>query len=273
MFTNKPVLLSILIAGVVMAGCAGSEQEEPRTVTGEGNHLPNDGAAAGMQIVGGQLIGNWALVSLNNHSLLEGSGITADFDGEQITGSACNHYFGDYTVEAGSISFSNIGSTDMYCEYTMEQEQTYLEALAGVNAWSVEGSTLTLSGETANLLFERVVPPSDVSLEGTIWMLESFVTGGDAVSSLIGDTTVTATIADGQIAGNATCNSYSGAVSIDGAAITVGEIVATKMACEIGMEQEDRYLATLAEVSTWQIEGTMLTLSADNGNGLVFRAQ
>jgi heat shock protein HslJ len=62
-------------------------------------------------------------------------------------------------------------------------------------------------------------------------------------------------------------------VSIDGAGITIGEIVMTEMACETGMDQESHYLQTLAEVSTWQIDGTTLTLSADNGNGLIFQAQ
>lgn len=264
-----------------MAGCTGSAPGDPLPAPVEGDQLPGEGEQlppaggdiAGMQIVGWEMIGDWTLVSLNGHSLVEGSTITAGFDGLQITGSACNHYFGNATVGVGDISFGDIGSTEMYCEDTMEQEQEYLEALADVNAWSVTGATLELSGEKANLVFERVVPPSDVSLEGTNWMLESFVTGGDAVSSLIGETAVTATIANGEIAGNATCNSYSGPVSIDGAAITVGELIATKMACDIGMEQESQYFETLAAVSTWRIEGTTLTLSADNGNGLVFRAQ
>ncbi len=283
---RKTVLLLVLTAGVALVGCAGNEQREPLPATeqgeqppatSEGDQLPTEeatdgGEIAGMQIVGWEMIGDWTLVSLNGHSLVENSTITAGFDGTQITGSACNHYFGDYAAEVGSISFSNIGSTEMFCEATMEQEQEYLDALAGIKTWSVKGATLELSGETASLVFERVVPPSDVSLEGTNWALESFVIGGDAISSLIADTTVTATIANGEITGNATCNSYSGPVSIDGAAITIGEVISTKMACDVGMEQESQYLATLAEVSTWRIEGTTLTLSADNGNGLVFQA-
>jgi heat shock protein HslJ len=277
-FANKLVLLLVLVAGVVMAGCTGNEQAEPLPATGEGDQLPTDdatdgGAIAGMRILGWETMGDWTLASMNGHSLVEGSAITASFDGAKITGSACNHYFGDYTIEVGDISFSNIGSTDMFCEDTMEQEQEYFEALAGVNTWTVKGATLELSGETVSLVFERVVPPSDVNLEGTNWTLESFVIGGDAISSVMTDTTITATIASGEIAGNATCNSYSGAASIDGAGITISQIVATKMACEIGMEQESQYLGTLAEVSTWRIEGSTLTLSADNGNGLVFRAQ
>jgi heat shock protein HslJ len=273
MFVKRSVLLLVLVGGAIMAACAGDEQGEPSPDSGEGGQLPADGgAASGRQMVGHQIIGDWNLVSLNGHSLVEGSTITASFDGAQITGSACNHYFGAYTVGAGDISFSGIGSTEMFCEDTMEQEQEYFEALAEVNGWNVEGATLELFGETASLVFERNVPPSDVDLEGTNWTLESFVIGGDAVSSLIAGTAISATIANGEISGNATCNSYSGAVSIDGAGITISQIAMTEMACETGMDQESHYLQTLAEVSTWRIDGLTLTLSADNGNGLVFRA-
>lgn len=289
-FTNKRIHLLVLVAVVVLAGCTSNVPAEPLPTPVVGSPLPteevtndvNDGAAggateggdaAGMRIVGWEMIGDWTLASLNGHNLVEGSTITASFDGLKITGSACNHYFGDTAVGAGDISVSNIGSTDMFCESTMDQEKEYFDALAGVNAWSVEAATLTLSGATANLVFKRVVPPSDVSLEGTTWKLESFIIGGDAISSVMADTTVTAIITNGEISGNATCNSYSGPVSIDGAAISVGEIISTKMACEVGMDQESQYLAALAEVSTWRIDGTTLTLSADNGNGLVFQAQ
>ena len=257
-----------------MVGCTGNEQEEPLPATGEGDQLPADSDdIAGMQMVGGATIGDWTLVGVNGHSLVEGSTITANLDGVKITGSACNQYFGDYTIGVSDISFSNIGSTEMFCEGTMEQEQEYFETLAEVNTWSLKGATLELSGETTSLVFERVVPASDVSLEGTNWTLEYFVIGGDAVSSLLADTTITAIIGNDEIAGDATCNSYTGAVNIDGAAITVGEIITTKMACDIGMEQESQYLETLAAVSTWRIEGSTLTLSADNGNSLVFQVQ
>jgi len=276
MFVKRLVLLLVLTGGVMLAACAGDEPVPvaPPPDGGAGDQPPADGgAASGSQMVGSELIGDWNLVSLNGHSLIEGSAITASFDGAQITGSACNLYFGDYTVGAGDLSFGVIGSTEMYCEVTMDQEQEYFAALAEITGWTLEGATLELFGETASLVFERQVPPADVSLEGTNWALESFVIGGDVATSLIVGTSISATIADGEISGNATCNSYSGVVSIDGAGITVSQIAATAMACEVGMDQESQYLQTLGEVSTWRIDGPTLTLSADNGNGLVFRAQ
>jgi len=265
MFDKRLVLLLALTGGVMMAACTGNEQTEPLPADGDG--------ATGSQMVGSDMIGDWNLVSLNGHSLVEGSTITASFDGSQITGSACNHYFGDYTIGVDALSFSGIGSTEMFCEGTMEQEQEYFDALADINGWNLEGTTLELYGDTAYLVFERIAPVSDVSLEGTEWALESFVIGGDAVSSLAANTSISATIANGAISGSATCNTYTGTVKVDGAGITISQIAATEMACETGMDQESQYLQTLAEVSTWKIEGTTLTLSAENGNGLIFQAQ
>ena len=270
MFDKRLVLLLALTGGVMMAACTGNEQTEPLP---GGDAASGGDGATGSQMVGSDMIGDWNLVSLNGHSLVEGSTITASFDGSQITGSACNHYFGDYTIGVDALSFSGIGSTEMFCEGTMEQEQEYFDALADINGWSLEGATLELYGDTAYLVFERIAPVSDVSLEGTEWALESFVIGGDAVSSLVANTSISATITNGTISGNATCNTYTGTVKVDGAGITISQIAATEMACETGMEQESQYLQTLAEVSTWKIEGTTLTLSAENGNGLIFQAQ
>jgi len=277
LFVKKSVLLLVLVSVLIVAACAGGEQIEQLPEPGEGDQLPDDSTggdlAAGSQLVGSDIIGDWNLVSLNGHDLVEGSTITASFDGQQITGSACNSYFGGYTAEVDSISFSGIGSTEMFCPDTMDQEQEYFAALAEVNSWSVEAATLTLSGDSVSLVFERSVPPSDVAMEGTDWALESFIIGGDAVSSLMADTAISATITDGLITGNATCNDYGAPVTIDGAAFSVGEIEATEQDCEVGMEQEAQYFQTLSEVTTWRIEGNTLTLSAESGSGLVFRAQ
>jgi heat shock protein HslJ len=263
MFGKKLVILLVLALVVLMVACSNVPAEPP----------VDGGAVGGRQMVGSAIIGDWNLVSLNGHDLVEGSTITASFDGLKITGSACNSYFGDYAVDVDTISFSNLGSTEMFCEDTSDQEREYFDALAVVNTWSVEGAKMQLSGDGVDLVFAQQVAPSDVSLEGTVWMLDSFIIGGDAVSSLEAGTSISATFADGQISGNATCNSYAGVVSLNGAGISISQIISTKMACQTGMDQEANYLQTLEQVSTWRIEGNTLTLSADSGNGLIFRAQ
>jgi heat shock protein HslJ len=231
------------------------------------------GGAAGSQMVGFQTLGDWLLVSLNGAELVEGSTITANFDGQRIGGEACNSYGADYSLTANTIAIDTVVATEMFCDGLMEQEQAYFDALAQVDSWSVQGATLELTGEGVSLVYDKAAETPAAELEGTEWLLDSFVIGGDAVSSLLADTAITATFADGEITGNATCNGYFGTVQLDGAAITISEVGRTMMACETGMEQEEQYLEILAAVSTWEIEGDTLTLRADNGSALVFRAQ
>ena len=98
-----------------MAACTNSNSVVPPTDGGEVNPPADGGAVGGRQMAGSAIIGDWNLVNLNGHNLIDGSAITASFDGMKITGSACNSYFGDYTVDVDAISFSNIGATEMYC--------------------------------------------------------------------------------------------------------------------------------------------------------------
>ena len=60
-------------------------------------------------------------------------------------------------------------------------------------------------------------------------------------------------IADGQVAGSAGCNTYSGDVTSDGGQmLTVGPLINTQMACpEPIMEQETTYLQALQSALQW----------------------
>ena len=69
---------------------------------------------------------------------------------------------------------------------------------------------------------------------------------------------------DGSASSNASCNQYFGPYEIDGSSITFGQLASTQMFCgEPGvMDQEAAYLAALASVDTWSIDGEVLTLSS-----------
>lgn len=50
----------------------------------------------------------------------------------------CNHWFADYQLDGGTISFSQIGSTRKACDAAiMEQERQFLEILSRVERWDV----------------------------------------------------------------------------------------------------------------------------------------
>lgn len=72
---------------------------------------------------------------------------------------------------------------------------------------------------------------------------------------------VTLTLAEpGRIAGQAPCNRYSGAVTIDGTAFAAGPIAATRMACD-RLAEEAAYFDALAKVTTMEQAGAMMVLT------------
>lgn len=85
---------------------------------------------------------------------VEGTVITAKFEDGAISGIAsCNNYFGSYTVDGDSMTFGTIGSTLMACEgLVQDQETAYLTLLSQVDAYAVDGDTLTLRSGGADVI-------------------------------------------------------------------------------------------------------------------------
>jgi putative lipoprotein len=104
----------------------------------------------------------------------------------------------------------------------------------------------TTAGETSGVL------------AGTSWRLVEM--GGvpalaDPPATLVFDD-------DGRVSGMATCNRFSGPVTLTGSAITFGMLVSTKRAClnEAANEQEQKYMTALNGSERYELAGTMLTL-------------
>jgi heat shock protein HslJ len=120
-------------------------------------------ACGGGNSSGGDPTANpWLLESgsLNGESIpmVDGHPITLVFDAdlEEAGGvSACNSYFGRYTLTGSELTFSDLGSTMMACtpEEVMDSESQYLAALDLVETFSVDGGDLTLQGEGVDLVF------------------------------------------------------------------------------------------------------------------------
>jgi heat shock protein HslJ/LysM repeat protein len=122
-------------------------------------------------------------------------------------------------------------------------------------------------------LVEVIMP-----LEGTLWTLVSY---GDpsAPQAVLEGSEITAEFdsAEGTVSGSAGCNSYFGSYEVDGETITFGLLGSTLMAClepEGIMDQEQAYLAALASVATYHIQGDKLEIrDADGALVLQFTAK
>jgi heat shock protein HslJ len=250
----------ILIPVLIAAGCTGKPT------------VPSDLRLNGTR---------WTLTDYTSdgtpRQLIDGSTVTLEFsDDGRITGSAgCNHYFAGYGMKGTAITIGQAGSTEMYCAAAgvMDQESAYLALLRNASSVTVGSDRLTLADAqgTPILSFTRIVPPAPEPLVGTNWTLDSFYTG-DAVSSLIAGTTITAVFdEDGRVAGSSGCNHYFASYNVTGTAISIGPVGSTKMYCTSPgvMQQESTYLASLSRAAAFTITGNRLSLAEANGTTLL----
>jgi heat shock protein HslJ len=221
---------------------------------------------------GGDLTGQvWAVSEMKGKGLEPDTGITAQFTSDgKLSGSAgCNQYSGTYTVSGNSITIATpLASTMMACDpAVMEQESVYLNALGEAKTYSINGDQLTFNDAANTTLMTYKSQSQD--LAGTSWEVIGVNNGQQAVISTLPDTTITADFGeDGTLSGNSGCNTYNGPYTVDGNQITIGPLSSTMMACgePAGvMEQEAQYLAALGTAATYQIEGTVLELRAEDG--------
>ena len=92
--------------------------------------------------------------------------VTLEFREDATFGgkSACNGYFGSYEVDGPKLSFSAIGSTQMYCgEAAMQLEDAYFTALGQVQTYQLQDDQLTLFYDQGQslLLFSRAQTPPE----------------------------------------------------------------------------------------------------------------
>lgn len=135
----KTTFAMMLLGAVLLSACAGVSQS------------PELGGDA------------WVLTSLDGTTevggAIGGNDITLQFgeDGRAGGSGGCNQYGAGYTVSGNTVTFEQAVSTLMYCEpeQVMQNEAAYLQALALVGEWQIQGSTLTLTGGGHTLVFTR----------------------------------------------------------------------------------------------------------------------
>jgi heat shock protein HslJ len=111
-------------------------------------------------------------------------------------------------------------------------------------------------------------PVPDASLTGTYWKVVAI--GGEPVE-LTADMREPNLVLDGSghAKGFGGCNRFFGSFEQVENSLTLGPLGATRMACEHGMDIEDRLLAALGRVRYFEIHGDSLTLRDEAGTDLV----
>ena len=196
-------------------------------------------------------------------------GATATFADGQVSGSnGCNNYSGPYTASGSSLTVGPLASTMMACGPAQSAiESAFMSAFQDAGSYTATDTQLTIydtSGAQV-LVFE---PQAAISLVGTPWNVVNYNNGKQATVGLVADSTITLAFgADGNVSGNATCNTYNGGYTIEGDAVTVGPLATTRMACESEElnAQEALYLAALQNSATYDITNGMLTIRDAGG--------
>jgi putative lipoprotein len=104
------------------------------------------------------------------------------------------------------------------------------------------------------------------------WLAED-IRGGGVIDYL---QSVLEIAGDGGISGTGGCNRIMGRARIDGAAITLGPLATTRMACSPAvMDQERKFLSALEAARSWRIDAarSKLVLLGAGGETLVVLAR
>ncbi|MGW8225878.1 MAG: META domain-containing protein [Anaerolineales bacterium] len=229
----------------------------------------------------------WNVLMYNNGkeavvSVILGTEITANFgeDGRLTGNAGCNNYSAAYEIDGDQITIGPAISTRMACgepEGVMEQEMAYLAALEVASSYQFEDQQRLILLDSEGHRVVDYKPARNFKLTETIWNLENFNIGGDAIAPVLEGTEITAYFdEDGNVSGTAGCNNYSGSYKVEGEQITIELGPLTMMFCEQPegtMDQETAYLQALDSVATFRILGDEMVMLNEAGQEvLIYKA-
>lgn len=259
------VAIALLALGLLAACGSGNDSSAGGGNTGSGGASPD-------------IQGAWELAegTADNTDLPrpDGAAATLDVEADQLSGqSFCNRFFAGYRLDGDALTIDLPGVTMMACEpEVMTAESVFLTALSKVTTAAREGEELLLSGGGVQLRFTPVVPVPDRDLAGTRWVLET-VLDGQGASSTVGEPAVLVLDTDRTVEATTGCRTITGTWLIEGDALVVDDLLATGECTADVIGQDERVAAVLDGGSGFAIEGDQLTLTGQDGRGLIYRAE
>ena len=124
------------------------------------------------------------------------------------------------------------------------------------------------SGQELSLAFARPKPkPMElsvtISLQGFKWYVYQ-LDGEELELALEQRPYIEIDPKEDRFSGFAGCNRFTGSYTLNGTSLELGQAAVTRMACEGGMEIEDRFLAMLGKVGSWRLKDGQMVLGDEN---------
>lgn len=208
-----------------------------------------------------------------DHALVKGSEARLTFDDGKLGITAgCNHLFGDYSLDADTLTAGAIGGTEMGCPEPLMAQDTWLAGLFAVPVTVAQDPVTLTSGDTVLTLRPRAEVHPDQPLAGTEWRLDGVV-DGDSVGSVPAGPDVVLTLTGAAASVTGLCNGFGADVTVAGNEIVWEPGPRTLMACadDARMDLDNTVSAVLAGATSYAIEEGRLTLTRGK-QGLVFVA-
>jgi len=129
---------------------------------------------------------------------------------------------------------------------------------------------VVLLGSTVLASAEQPSAQAAPDIEGSRWVLASYVDASGKTIPALPDREPTAEFGTGRVSGSAGCNTYAASYEAGDGKLTTGRAISTMMACEEPvMAQESAYLKNLGASAAYKIEGDRLTISDAQGKALL----
>lgn len=207
----------------------------------------------------------WKLIELHGKSVnkMEKDPILTLMQSDNRYGAymGCNSLGGTYTLLGkGKIKFDAGMSTMMACP-DMSIEDGFKQIISEVDNYSIINNVLSLNkGRMTTLArFELAKDEANTNSLNGSWQLE-YITGPRiAFEGLYPEAkpVLTFNLPDTMVAGNGSCNNFSGPVTIKDNNITFGNMMSTKKFC--GGDGETTFFKTLQGVNRYNVNGNKLT--------------
>lgn len=144
----------------------------------------------------------------------------------------CNIFGGSYSLQGDKLIVTELGSTNIGCEPALAAQDDWLaEFITSSPTFDLDDNDLTLADSEATLRFlDRRVADPDRPLIGSLWSINTLISGPVAQGGFPGEPTVTFD-AQGQVHVFTGCNTGTGEYSATGPQLSLSAIAYTEQAC------------------------------------------